>query len=376
MGPRSRRSGPVHVRDAGKRGHNSLNFVRLVLASAVVVTHTAAIGGVGGQMPPWIGWVAYWAVNGFFAVSGFLIAGSRMNTPFGPFMWNRALRIFPAYWTVLLVVALVIAPLSTVVSGESYGITSAADYVLNNSMLLTNQWGIAGTLESVPLAGAWNGSLWTLFFEFWAYLLAGALLSFAVVRRHAAWWTGGLLVASLVAQALAIGPLGLASASWLSALRLAPFFLAGMLLYFVGDRVRLSLGLALAAGVLLYVLLRTGHVNTFGQLPFAYLLLCFAGRVPVRLGSRNDISYGVYIYAFPMQQCLALVGASVLGPWGFALASMAVTLPLAWLSWTLVERPAMRFRMSSRTGASDRVDALPAEPAAVAAVAAPASPAS
>lgn len=343
------------VRDAGARGSNSLNFIRLVLASAVIVSHTAAITGLRADMPPWIGWVAEWAVNGFFALSGFLIARSRMVTPFGPYMWNRALRIFPGYWTAIVAVAVLFAPLSTLFTDETYVPRYAADYVLSNSMLLTNQWGIAGTLESVPLPGAWNGSLWTLFFEFWAYLLAGAFLSFGFVRRHPAWWTSGLLVLVLFAQAVALGPLDITGASWLSALRLAAFFLAGMLMAFVGDWLPLTVPLAVVSGGLLLGLLWSGLVNSFGQLPFAYLLLWVAARLKVQIGSRNDVSYGVYVYAFPVQQMLVLAGASVLGPWWFSALALACTLPLSWLSWRFVERPAMRYRMQSRPSQDNAV---------------------
>jgi peptidoglycan/LPS O-acetylase OafA/YrhL len=341
------------VRDAGARGSNSLNFIRLVLASAVIVSHTAAIGGFHASMPPWIGWVAEWAVNGFFALSGFLIARSRMTTPFGPYIWNRALRIFPAYWCALLAVALVLAPLSTLITDERYSPTSAANYLLNNSMLLANQWGIEGTLQSVPLPGAWNGSLWTLFYEFWAYLLAGALLSFAWVRRRPAIWTAGALVVVLVVMVFAGDAVEAAAGqTWTKAISLASFFLAGMLMHFLGDRLPLSTWIAVGSLVVLLVMLELGYSNSLGQLPFAYILLWFAGRVPVRIGSRNDISYGVYVYAFPVQQMVAVAGGAVLGPWGFALVSLALTVPLAWVSWTVVERPAMRYRMSRRAATS------------------------
>lgn len=345
------RSRAFHVRDAGARGANSLTFLRLVLASAVILAHTAPLGGFGAAMPRWIGWVAEWAVNGFFVISGFLIAGSRMTTPFGPFMWNRALRIFPGYWTVQLAVAAIFAPVTSFFSGEHYGIRSAASYLLNNSMLLINQWGIDGTLAKVPFPGAWNGSLWTLFYEFWAYLGAGAILSLAVIRRRPGLWVSGMLLAILVIQAWAGHVLGAADASWHSALRLAAFFLAGMVLYF-SPRLLLSTPIAILALVLEIGLLRTGLVNLFGQLPFAYLLLWFGARVPIRIGSTNDISYGVYVYAFPVQQSLALAGGAVLGAWWFASLSLVLTIPLAWLSWTLVERRAMRYRMRSGRAAA------------------------
>ena len=73
--------------------------------------------------------------------------------------------------------------------------------------------------------------------------------------------------------------------------------------------------------------------------------------LPVRLGSTNDISYGVYIYAFPLQQSFAALGLGEATPFAvFALVSLATTIVLAWASWTLVERPTMNLarRMAPR----------------------------
>lgn len=364
------------VADVGRPGHNALNFIRLVLASAVIVSHTASLGGFGGEMPHWIGWVAEWAVNGFFVLSGFLIAGSRMRLSLGPFLWNRAVRIFPAYWAALVVVALMVAPASTLISGEHYQLRSAMDYLLNNSMLLTNQWGISDTLLTVPHPGAWNGSLWTLYYEFWAYLLAGLLLSGALIRRHAGWVTAGLLIIVTISQIAAHGAADAIGASWLSALRLGAFFLAGMVMHFIGRRVRLSWVAAVSSVVVLVVMTQIGYANAVGHLPFAYVLLWVGGRLPTRIGSVNDLSYGTYVYAFPMQQLLALAGGAALGPYVFALVSLAMTLPLAWASWRLIESPAMRYRMASGrrptppspdAGASDVSEAndVPDRPVAV-----------
>ena len=65
----------------------------------------------------------------------------------------------------------------------------------------------------------------------------------------------------------------------------------------------------------------------------------------IRVGSRNDISYGVYLFAFPLQQLMAVAGVpEAVGLVWFAVLSVAVTVPVAWASWLLVERPSMRLR--------------------------------
>jgi len=66
--------------------------------------------------------------------------------------------------------------------------------------------------------------------------------------------------------------------------------------------------------------------------------------IPPHWAQRNDISYGVYVYAFPVQQLLALAGAQVWGWWAYMVLSVALTVPVAWASWLLVEQPALRFK--------------------------------
>jgi peptidoglycan/LPS O-acetylase OafA/YrhL len=68
------------------------------------------------------------------------------------------------------------------------------------------------------------------------------------------------------------------------------------------------------------------------------------------VGSRYDISYGVYIYGWPVQQFLAAQGVhTAVPPLVFAGASLLAVAPLAWLSCRYVEGPAQRWRRSRDT---------------------------
>ncbi len=96
--------------DAFSPAHNSLNFLRLVLALAVVVSHAILLGGFGSHelfhRPTSLGMVA---VYGFFGISGFLIASSASRNTFGHYLWQRCLRILPGFWVCLVVTAFGIA---------------------------------------------------------------------------------------------------------------------------------------------------------------------------------------------------------------------------------------------------------------------------
>ena len=91
---------------------NSLNAVRLGLAAAVILAHAWPLGGYGASAWERLGTIG---VAGFFALSGFLIAGSRMCSDFRPYLARRARRIFPGFWGVLLMTGFVFAPIGAVI---------------------------------------------------------------------------------------------------------------------------------------------------------------------------------------------------------------------------------------------------------------------
>lgn len=329
-------SGALESRD------NALNFIRLVLATTVILGHSAPLGGFPH---PWLETWADSAVDGFFVLSGFLIAGSRMRLGLPAFLWRRVLRIMPAFWVCIVVVAFVFAPIAGHYPGEEYIQQSAIDYVVANSGLQIHQWGIDNTLETVPFPYEWNSSLWTLIYEFRAYLMAAVVLWLPPIRKNAIYIIPVLAVL-FGALAVAEWGFGLFWTPWLDldGKRFFAFFAAGMALYFLGGRLRSSLIAAGICAVATIAIRLVSYPWYLGVAPLllGYVLLVLGGRLPVRLGARNDISYGVYIYAFPVQQLLALNGGHTLGVLGFAAASTALTVPLAWASWRSVEEPVMK----------------------------------
>jgi peptidoglycan/LPS O-acetylase OafA/YrhL len=321
--------------------HNSLNFLRLVFALLVVVSHASPLGGYGDD-PRLAGQgLGLWAVAGFFAISGYLIAVSRMHTSFREFVFRRFLRIYPGYIVCLLVTVLFFAPFSVLIGPGSISWHSAGSYVGSNILLKVEQNGIRDTLTTVPYGDAWNGSLWTLFYEFVCYLLIGALLTVV-----AGWRKPSVIAAFCVTAAAAVYEAHRGATGTIADLTfLAAIFLAGSLLALYADRVPIDWRLGVGTLVLLPLSSQLHFMPVLGAIAAAYACLWLGVVLPFqRVGRRNDISYGVYIYAFPVQQLLALSLGHRLPLELSVLLAIACTLPFAAASWFLVEKRALALK--------------------------------
>ena len=209
-----------------------------------------------------------------------------------------------------------------------------------------------------------NGSLWTLGYEIFCYLLVAGLAVLAILRR-ARWlvllfaiFVFGVLVYNHYQQLRFghppifssgdFGPLPLLGAlgkQWF--LWYGFMFLAGGVAELYGDRLPINdlLGVAALAVIGWYAF--RGELFGPGLLAYEYVILWLAVRLPRalhRVGQTNDYSYGVYIYAFVVQQVMAKYGVQKIGLAGYFLASALVSLGLAALSWHLVEKQALRLK--------------------------------
>jgi peptidoglycan/LPS O-acetylase OafA/YrhL len=340
---------------------NGLNFLRLLLASGVIFWHTYAVQGVEFPFPTWRPLVSSTGVDGFFAVSGFLILMSWHRRPHArEFLAARCLRILPAFYVVLLATVLIIAPLGVAIAGnDAASVWTNPDsysYIWKNLLLWIVDPGVAGTPVDVPYAGSWNASLWTLWWEFLCYLVVLALgLAGLAGRRRA---VGAIFVGATLAS-MAIAVTGVDNHNIESAARFALLFSSGMVIYSFRDVIRVNVRLLALAIVAVLGSVLLPDYRILAALPMAYLLMVAGGalRHPW-FRFRTDVSYGVYIYAFPVQQLLVIAGLGTtlaVGP--FALLALLCTLPLAWLSWTMVEKPALRLKRrvgASSTAAVDR----------------------
>jgi peptidoglycan/LPS O-acetylase OafA/YrhL len=302
------------------------DYLRLISAILVIVHHTRVLNG---EPPIVLGYgldLGALGVGIFFVISGYLVAGSLERSSSTPsFLAKRALRVFPGLLVALVLTAFVLGPLVTTFDLGGYlGDAGAWAYAPRNLSLYAVTYDLPGVFLAVPVAGVVNGSLWTLRLEFTAYLALAGLGATGLAKPRI---LAGLAV---IAGAVAIGlhAAGLDARgdlyriAYLAALN-GFLFLAGAALY--ASRLRPPLWMVLGSLVFL------ATPAWFLGLPLLVL----------RLGALNlpklpdDLSYGLYIYSFPLQQWLAQQHQLSL------LTSVLLTLPFAATSWFLVEKPAL-----------------------------------
>ena len=326
---------------------NAIGALRLGCAISVIAGHAAPFGGYGSELLDWTnGQISFarGAVDVFFVMSGFLLAGSWERTSPLEFVRNRCLRIFPGLWVCLIVTG-VFLPLA-------FGLSPGWHYVFQSAWLLDGVHNkIPGLFVTNAYKGA-NGALWTLPIEVYCYISLAILGSVGLLRRRicaiifVAVWAGFIIK-------IVVTPEGTAAVT--SSLRLFSFFYAGILLYLYRDKIWIERRYAFgAAAVLLLATILgaaffphpAGAFYMVAPVALSYLVIYAAVRLPfVKLNTTTDISYGLYIYGTVVVQTLAALGLNQhVGYYPFALACVGLSVPIAYVSWIAVERPAMALR--------------------------------
>lgn len=327
---------------------NALNVWRLLLASGVILQHSWPLTGRNLQPPVGQLLTQVW-VDGFFAISGFLITSSWVRNPrLREYFVARTLRIFPGLWVCLIVVAFVIAPIGVAIQGDSPAklllSPGPIEYVLNNGVLNVFHTGIDGTPRNVPFPGVWDGVLWTLIFELGCYVAVAVAGLAGLLNRR--WPAPVVFALFLAAAALVSYPVQAVPTIPQMITRFALVFTAGALLHEFRDLVpaRWSL-VAVSAVIVVVVGLLVPNYRVLAALPLAYAVVVSGALIRnKRLRLRTDFSYGVYIYAWPVQQLLVICGLGFLPPLAFTVVALIGTLPLAALSWFAVEKRALSLK--------------------------------
>ena len=341
--------------------HNNFDALRLVAAASVVFSHSFLVAE-GTQDNEWLIWLTgnqsilgLVSVFVFFAISGFLVTQSFEETGDAwCFLAKRALRIFPGLFVATVLSAFVLAPVVTTLWPSTFlSRPEPYEYVIGNTLLDQTVHELPGVMfVNNPVGLEINGSLWTLRLEFTMYLMVLALGMLRLLTVRAALLLLVFGMACLHFEML----YPLEKWGWLFQLLsgwgwLVSFFAAGMVLHKLRHTRIFDGRIALLAfaGLVLSVPLRQFLVlfPLFGC--YLALWLALTQRLPVIPAARfGDLSYGIYIYGWPVEQAVVWLLGGRAAWWQVFLLALPTAAVLAFLSWHLVERPALRLKPRRR----------------------------
>jgi peptidoglycan/LPS O-acetylase OafA/YrhL len=323
---------------------NNFTLLRLIFACAVLFGHSYPITATGSDplsamivpYPP-IGSIA---VDGFFAISGFLVTASFQNRGAFDFAISRVLRLYPAVLVYSLLAIFVVGPLAASVPLKTYFDANPLQN-LWNAALWNWQYNLPYVFSSNHFAGATNGSTWTLPAELRCYLLVFFLGILGIFEKS--YRANILLVGLLIlVQGYNILPtFGFED----RALFPVASFLFGSLAWINRRFIPLNPIAAIIAAGMPFAIGRMISWWWFSpalEICLIYIVLVLAYQTKhIDVDRYGDMSYGTYIYAWPAQQLVWSLGQSGLTN---ALLAFSIVLPVAYLSWRLIEKPALGLR--------------------------------
>lgn len=334
-----------------KTRENNYDFLRILAASMVIIGHAYPLTGSKNPVPGFILYPIHeLAVIIFFSVSGFLVTRSADTTKsIANFFIKRLARLLPALITVVLLSIFVIGPLLST-QGPLGLLLDPNSYMYLLNLVFYPVYSLPGVFNSLPYPSAVNGSLWTLPVEFACYVLAAVVIAafgkaklFIFATLLAVFVSTSLIFQGNLLRVVLYGSeIGTASG-------VAGYFMAGGTIYLLSKKYKNFLRLDLA---IIFLVLWVFSVQSFiplaqgfGYVAVPYLVLAFAeSNTPIlrRAGRFGDPSYGMYLWAFPIQQLILSSRLAHLSLEMNILLVLILSISAGLLSWHLVEKRSMR----------------------------------
>lgn len=324
--------------------YRNFDALRLIAAASVIFSHAFAVTE-GSEDNEWLvrllgpgNLAGVYGVFTFFIISGFLVTRSyHQSRDLSAYLAKRSLRIFPGVFVCACMMSFVLVPAFTTLPLGDYLLTRPPyTYVVKTTLLLdTTRYFLFPGFQFSDLRYGLivNGSLWSLGPEFLCYLGVVALAFVGLARPAGA--ALALVLGLWAKQAGLLGNFGFTAA----------YFAAGMLIYHALPRIAGRRWIDALALAVLVAGAASGYPATAFALGGSWLVIRLGMTERINLGRATrfgDLSYGTYLYGWPIEQCVVKVmGASAAWYWTFLIA-LPLSLCAAWLSWHLVEKRALR----------------------------------
>ncbi|MBP2156849.1 acyltransferase family protein [Erwinia rhapontici] len=324
--------------------NNCFDIVRHLAAFMVIFSHHYAFNGLAEPKVLGATKLGTFAVLIFFSISGYLITGSLIkSTGLKSYIHKRAMRIMPGLITCAFFMTYILCPFFG--SGDGFEFILSKDSFFTFLDLSTFGWHpdeINGFASSYIHKNALNGSLWTLGFEVLSY----ALITIIIFKRDSAIEiTISLILISIITQvAVKAGLIDRVGFDINRASLLLSVFFIGGFLYLTKDHwnstILKTMMVVISTFLLVFVCNKSEQsISFYACIPFIIIPLCnlFSDNI---IKGRFDISYGMYIYAYPTQQILS--NNYNLTFWSSLTISIIIIIIISTLSWLLVEKRFIR----------------------------------
>lgn len=332
---------------AGSRP-SGFDYLRIVLAAAVILIHSVdvAYGPKYGSMLFELPWriVVMPVVPFFFAVSGFLVAGSLYRcATITTFLSLRVLRLLPALAVEVLICALVLGPMLTKLPLTDY-FSAPEFYRFFFNLAGSIQYVLPGVFTENPWAHSVHAQLWTVPYEINCYIVLAVFALTGIVARRS-WLLGAVIAGQLLFAASVISetlPLTYEVQHVLRGRLAAMCFITGVAFYACASAIRASRTWFIASVIAIAVLCTSSLGEYLAVLPIVYVTVYLGTLNPPRLKLllKGDYSYGMYVYGFPLQQLLMLLLPGIAW-YQNALLGLLLAFACAYLSWWYIEKPAL-----------------------------------
>ena len=342
--------------------NNIFDLLRFIAATLVIYAHSFPMLGAGHDPLDTVSGINFGSlgVSLFFVLSGFLITRSWLSNPkIGSYMGARCLRIFPALIFSLLFTVFAIGAPVTSVTLPKYFTSPVTLEFLSNVFLFPIHYPLPGVFTSNPLPGAVNGSLWSLPVEFMMYGVVLALGLLGILQRK--FLLLAATIACLLLDIFALSTPAFASRVELTVLvgpsfNMALYFLLGGCFFLFRQEIPKNWRCALVAALSWYLSFKTPYLRTVSYLALPYLFFYLAA-LPLpalrKFAKYGDFSYGLYVFAFPVQQLLVHLQPHKLSVSELFAQAFTITLLLAVTSWHLVESPCLKLKRHLRPKLSE-----------------------
>lgn len=341
---------------------NNLDFIRFFAATLVVFSHAFPLSTGNNKTEPFYllsngqSTLGHIAVLVFFVTSGFLITQSYERNPdIIRYTKARILRLFPGLAFYMILITFIIGPIITSIPLNDYFSDKSTFTYLLNVLLWPFSNQLPGVFDNNIYANSINGSLWSLKYEFLFYILV-ALLGLAKILNRTS-----VIILTSISIVLSLSPLPFGEL-----ISLVPYmfnyFGAGMLIYLFRKKIPLSGILALLSFITLTASLFVGYFNELFIVFGSYLIiyLSYSSKVKVHNFSKyGDFSYGIYIFAFPIQQIIVSLNHGEMLPIMNFLISFPFILIIAVVSWYLVEKRALKLNYINVTSVEKKLVKIP-----------------